>query len=94
MKKYRVYNERGYIETTDVDFAKQMNGGTLTGVDCIDFELTNQQNTVDKRAMYQAECDHITAEITRRKLINDITEQEEMKLVNILQEKSLEIKNL
>jgi hypothetical protein len=94
MKKYRVYNERGYIETTDVAFAKQMNGGTLTGVDCIDFELTNQQNTVDKRAMYQAECDHITAEITRRKLIDDLSIEEESKLLTILEQKSLEIKNL
>jgi hypothetical protein len=94
MKKYRVYNERGYIETTDVDFAKQMNGGTLTGVDVIDFELPVQSPNIDKRAMYEAECDHITAEITRRKLIDDLSIEEESKLLTILEQKSLEIKNL
>jgi hypothetical protein len=94
MKKYRVYNERGFVETTDVDFAKQLNNGTMTGVDVIDFELPVQSPNIDKRAMYEAECDHITAEITRRKLIDDLSNDEEEELVILLKQLSQKIKSL
>jgi len=93
MKKYRVYNEKGYVETTDVDFAMQLNCGTMAGIEVIDFELT-VQIPIDKRAMYQNECDHITAEIIRRKLIGDLLEDEELQLVQTLIEKSIQIKQL
>lgn len=92
MIKYRVHNDRGFIETTDVDFARQMNNGTLAGVEVIEFTLATSE-TIDKRAMYQAECDHITAEIMRRKLIGDLSEAEEIILIKKLTEKSNEIKN-
>ena len=91
MKKYRVHNDRGFIETTDVDFAKQMNNGTLSGVEVIEFTLTTSE-IIDKRAMYQAECDHITSEIMRRKLIGDLSDEEEVILVEKLTKKSNEIK--
>lgn len=94
MKKYRVYNERGYIETTDVDFAMQLNNGTMVGIEVINFELPIQVPFVDKRAMYQAECDHITAEIMRRKLIDDLSNDEEEELVILLKQLSQKIKSL
>jgi hypothetical protein len=93
MKKYRVYNEMGFVETTDVNFAMQLNNGTMAGIEVINFELPIQVPFVDKRAMYQAECDHITAEITRRKLIDDLSTEEESELLTILKQKSFEIKN-
>ncbi len=93
MIKYRVHNDRGFIETTDVDFAKQMNNGTLAGVEVIEFALTTSES-IDKRATYQAECDHITAEIMRRKLIGDLSVEEEADLVSQLTQKSIQIKQL
>lgn len=94
MKKYRVYNERGFVETTDVNFAMQLNNGTMAGIEVINFELPIQVPFVDKRAMYQAECDHITAEIMRRKLIDDLSNDEEEELVILLKQLSQKIKSL
>ena len=93
MKKYRVYNDRGFIETTDVDFARQMNNGTLSRVEVIEFTLAPSE-IINKRAMYQAECDHITAEIMRRKLIGDLSEIEEQELITLLRQLSEKIKSL
>ncbi len=94
MEKYRVYTDNGYKETTSIDVAKMWNGNTFDGIDIIEYVLPDAKEPISKKELYRELCDPITAEITRRKLIGDLSETEEAELIERLRIESEKIEQM
>ena len=89
MLKYRVYTDNGYVEF--LDLAKTINyNGSSDGIETIEFSIEITP-TIDKRWYYQQNCDYITLEINRKKLLGILTDEEEALLLERLREETEKI---